>query len=331
MNRVLIAPAPMKEIEPVYGPLLRSAGFELVFPKKNAQLTEDELLEQLSGCVASLAGSEPYTPRVIAACAPKGLKVISRAGVGYDGINLAAATEHGVVATIAVGSNHNAVAEHAFMLMLALVKNLIPQHNLTVAGKWPRKANQSLRGKTLGIAGVGRIGKRVAQIAKAFDLRPIGYDPYPDRAFFAKENLPLVSLEELLRESDILTLHMPLTPDSRNFIRAETIAKMKPTAYLLNTARGGIVDEPALAEALLAKRLAGAAIDVFEDEPVPATNPLFACANATFTAHTAGVDMKSRDDMALFAAQAIVKLLGGEWPEEWVLNPEVRAKFASHN
>ncbi len=327
MNRVLIAPAPMKEIEPVFGPTLRAAGLELVYPKRNAQMSEAEILQNLPGCIALMAGSEPNTAKVIATAAAAGLKVIGRAGVGYDGIHLPTATAHGIPVTISVGANHNAVAEHAFMMMLAMLRKLVKQHHETKAGLWPRKANFPLRGKTLGVAGVGRIGKRMVQIAQAFEMKVIGYDPFPNEAFFKEHNLPLVSLEQLFQDSDILTLHMPLTPESHNFARKETLAMMKPTAYLINTARGEVVDADALAEALHAKRLAGAAIDVFVEEPAPATHPLFACESCLVSAHTAGVDTASRDDMALFAAQGIVKLLAGEWPEEWVINPEVRPAY----
>jgi phosphoglycerate dehydrogenase-like enzyme len=328
MKRVLIAPAPLKEIEHVYGPVLRGAGFELVFPRRNAQMTEAELIEQLPGCVASLAGSEPYTTAVISAAAAKGLKVICRAGVGYDAVDVPAATELGVAVGFAPGTNQDAVAEHTFMLILALARNLVVQHNLTVAGKWPRRANQPLRGRTLGVVGVGRIGKEVALRGLAFKMPVIAYDPFPDTVFLQKHNIPLVTLDELLRQSDVVSLHMPMLPESKQIINAHSLSLMKPTAYLVNTARGGVVDEPALVDALKNKRIAGAGLDVFEDEPPPVDHPLFGLDNVVLTAHTAGVDVKSRDDMAQRAAECIVKLLAGGWPAEWIVNTEVRAKFA---
>lgn len=327
MNRVLIAPAPLKEIEPVYGPVLRAAGYELVFPKRNTQMTEAELMEQLPGCVASLAGSEPYTRAVLEAVAAKGLKAVCRAGVGYDAVDVPAATEFGVAVGFAPGTNQDAVAEHTFMLILALARNLIAQHTLTRDGKWPRRANQPLRGRTLGVVGLGRIGKEVALRGLAFKMPVIAFDPYPDTAFLSAHNIPLVSLDELLTRADVVTLHMPMLPESRQIINARALGLMKPTAYLINTARGGVIDEPALADALKTKRIAGAGLDVFDDEPPPADHPLLHLDNVVLTAHTAGVDMQSRDDMARMAARCIVKLLAGEWPGDWVVNKDVRPKF----
>src|SRR5881227_610542 len=135
--RILIAPAPLKEIEQVYGPIIAAGGCELVFSKVNHQMNEAELMEVLPGCAGSLAGSEPYTRAVLAAAAAKGLKVIARAGVGYDAVDLPAATEHGVAVTFAPGTNQDAVAEHTFAMILAMAKNVVPQHNLVKAGQWP--------------------------------------------------------------------------------------------------------------------------------------------------------------------------------------------------
>jgi phosphoglycerate dehydrogenase-like enzyme len=324
MPKVLIAPATLAGIDAPYLHSFRAAGFEPVFPPRAAQLTEDELCEQLNGVSAALAGSEPYTPRILAA--HPGLRVIARAGVGYDAVDLPAATAQGVAVTIAPGTNQDAVAEHTFALILALAKNLIPQHEGTRAGRWPRQANLPLRGRTLGIAGLGRIGKAVALRGKVFGMRLLGYEPFPDPAFVAREGVALVSWERLLAESDYLTLHVPLNAESRHLINRHTLARMKPTAFLVNTARGGLVCEADLLEALKARRLAGAALDVFENEPPP-PGPLLDLENVVLTPHAAGVDLQSRDDMALAAARSIVALSRGEWPAEQVVNPEVRAKF----
>lgn len=324
--KVLIAPAPLKEIEPVYGPLLRAAGFDLIFPARNVQMTEGELLELLPGCAASLAGSEPYTRTVIAAAAKAGLKVIARAGVGYDAVDVDAATEHGVAVTFAPGTNQDAVAEHTFMLILALAKNLVTQHNLIKQGQWPRRANQPLRGRTLGVVGFGRIGKAVALRGIAFGMPVVAYDPFWDDAFAAKHGIQRVEFEDLLKRSDVVTLHMPMLPGTKQIICAKTLALMKPTAYLINTARGGVVNEPDLADALANRRLAGAGLDVFDEEP-PGDNPLLKLDNVVLTAHTAGVDVQSRDDMARLAARAIARMLGGEWVGEWVVNPSVRERW----
>ena len=326
-SRVLIAPAPLQEIEYVYGPVLKGA-HDLVFSHVSHQMNEQELLEILPGCAGSLAGSEPYTRAVIAAAAAKGLKVIARAGVGYDAVDLAAATEHGVAVCFAPGTNQDSVAEHTFSLILALSRNLVSQHNGVKAGQWPRlRVNQPIRGSTLGVMGLGRIGKAVALRGKAFLMNVVAYEPYPDAAFVKEHGITLLPFDEALKQSDWISLHMPMSPESSKCINARSIGLMKPTAYLINTARGGVINEPDLYEALKTGRLAGAGLDVFDEEPPPANHPLLMLDNVVFTAHTAGVDVKSRDDMAHLAARAIAKLLAGEWPADWVVNPKVKDKF----
>jgi D-3-phosphoglycerate dehydrogenase len=324
MPKVLIAPMTLANTDGPYLKLLREAGFELVYPPRPVQMTEEEVLRELKGVTASLAGSEPYTRRVIAANPM--LRVIARAGVGFDAVDLAAATEHGVAVTIAPGTNHDAVAEHTFTLILALAKNLIPQDQGTRAGGWPRKTNLPLRGRTLGIVGLGRIGKSVALRGACFGMRLLAYEPFPDKQFVAQHNVTLAPLERVLAEADYLTLHIPATPDAKYLINQRTLALMKPTAFLINTARGSLVCEADLLEALRTKRLAGAGLDVFEEEP-PGKIPLFELDNVVITPHAAGGDLQSRDDMGVSAAQGIIALSRGEWPAEKIVNPEVRAQF----
>jgi D-3-phosphoglycerate dehydrogenase len=325
MPKVLITPAPLAGLDGPHLQVLREAGFEFAYPPVKHQLSEEELLDQLKNVKAALAGSEPYTPRVFKAH-PQ-LRVVARAGVGYDAVNLEAATASGVAVAIAPGTNQESVAEHTFALILAVAKNLISQHTGTRGGHWPRQANLPLRGRTLGIGGLGRIGKAVAVRGAAFGMKLIAYEPFPDQAFVKQYGIELVGIDRLLTESDYLTLHMPLTRESRQLINKQTLARMKPTAFLINTARGGLVCEPDLVEALKARRIAVAGIDVFEDEPPPRDHPLFGFDNVVFTPHSAGVDLQSRDDMALSAARAIVALSKGQWPSEQIVNPEVKGKF----
>lgn len=324
MAKVLITPATLAGVGGLYLDLLREAGFEVVFPPTAKQLTEAELLAQLDGVTATVAGSEPYTPRVLAAH-PQ-LRVVARAGVGYDAVDLAAATARGVAVAIAPGTNQDAVAEHTFALILALAKNLIAQHQGTVAGKWPRQANLPLRHRTLGILGLGRIGKAVAVRGQAFGMRLLVHEPLPDKDFVAQHGITLASLDRLFAEADYLTLHVPLTPESKHLINRKTLATMKKTAFLINTARGGLVCEADLLEALRQRTIAGAGLDVFEEEP-PGESPLFALDNVVMTPHAAGVDLQSRDDMAVSAAKAIIALSRGDWPAEQIVNQEVRSKF----
>jgi phosphoglycerate dehydrogenase-like enzyme len=324
MTKILIAPAPLAGVDAPFVHALKNAGFELLYPARRAQLTEPELHQVLPQVKAVLAGSEPYTPAVLQA--NRNIRVVARAGVGYDAVDVPAATELGIAVTFAPGTNQDAVAEHTFTLILALAKGLIPQHRGTCGLQWPRRATLPLRGQTLGIAGLGRIGKAVALRGECFKMRLVAYEPFPDMEFVKRHQVRLVSLPELLAEADYLTLHMPATVESRHLINRDTLPQMKPSAFLINTARGSIVDEPALIEALQQRRLAGAGLDVFEDEP-PADNPLFHMDNVVVTPHNAGVDRQSRDDMALSAAEAIIALSRGDWPAEKIVNPEVRERF----
>jgi phosphoglycerate dehydrogenase-like enzyme len=329
MPSVLIGPAPILEIEHAYGPALRNAGYDLIIGRRTPLLTVDDLMAQLPGCVASLAGSEPYTPEVIAAGAAKGLRVIARAGVGYDGVNVDAATAHGIPVCIGPGTNDNAVGEHAMLLILALAKSLIRQNVETKTGLWPRKAFLPLRGTTVGIIGLGRTGKALARRAAAFDVKLIAYDPVVDRAFCDKYGVAMQSsFEPVFREADFLSFHTPLLPSTRDYLNGETLKLLKPTAFVVNTSRGEVIDETALHAALAARQIAGAGLDVFHDEPVKAGHLLATLDNVILTAHTAGIDRQSRIDMATAAAHAIVTLLKGEWlPDGWVVNPEVKDRF----
>lgn len=318
MPKVMIAPAPLATLRGAFLDTLAAERFELLYPLKQVQMTEADLITQMPGVTYSLAGSEPYTRRVLSEL-PE-LKVIARAGVGWDGVDVDAATELGVVVTFAPGTNHDAVAEHTFTLILALAKKLVSQHNKILAGQWPRAANLPLRGQTLAVIGLGRAGRAVAKMGAAFGMTVVAHEPTP----LAAPGVPLLSLDDALAAGDFVSLHMPLVPGTRRMINARTLALMKPTAFLINTARGGVVDEPALVDALANGRLAGAGLDVFDEEPPPADHPLFKLDNVVCTAHTAGVDLRSRDDMAARAAEAIARLHRGDWPAEWVVNPEVR-------
>lgn len=321
MNRVLIGPATLAQVDSDYRSILESAGLELVFPRQKTQMTETELLDQLTGCVASLAGSEPYTRRVFERH-PQ-LRIIARAGVGYDAIDLAAASDFGVPVAVSPG-NSEGVAEHAIMLMLALAKSLIDQHTAIVAGDWPRRSVRPLRGQTLAILGLGRIGKALTLRARAMGLRVIAHDPVPDHDFARVHDVHLVSTEECFSRGDFVSLHYPLTAATYRGVGRGVLPLMKPTAYLVNTARGGLIDEAALLEALQSGRIAGAALDVLEHEPPPPDHPFRKLPNVVLTAHTAGVDTASRDAMARMAARTIVGYLAGEWPGDVIVNPESR-------
>jgi phosphoglycerate dehydrogenase-like enzyme len=202
----------------------------------------------------------------------------------------------------------------------------VRQDGDTKAGKWRRQQTLAVRNRTLGIVGLGRIGKAVAERAAAFNMKLLAYEPFPDRAFAARWKIELCAIERVLAESDWVTLHLPLMPETKHVINKKTLALMKPTAFLINTARGGLVCEADLLEALTSGKLAGAGLDVFEVEPCR-SNPLFKLDNVVLTPHTAGVDSQSVIDMAVLAARAIVMIHRGEWPAELIVNQEVKGRL----
>jgi D-3-phosphoglycerate dehydrogenase len=327
MPRVLISPREVARFADRFRDALEGAGLEVVvLPPADANLpSEAELLTALAKVEAVVAGSEAYTPRVFAAN-PQ-LRVVARVGVGYDSVDVAAATAAGVAVTIAPNTNQGSVAEHTFALMLGFTRHIPARHAALAAGGWNRLMSLPLRGRTLGLAGLGRIGKAVATRAAAFEMSILAYDPFPDAAFCATNGVTLVPFERLLAESDFLSLHLPLSPQTKHLINRDTLAKMKPGAVLVNTSRGGLVREADLVPALREGRLAGAALDVFEEEPMPADHSLRTLPNVVLTPHAAGVDVQSLHDMARSAAEAVASLRRGEWPTEKVVNPEVRAAF----
>jgi phosphoglycerate dehydrogenase-like enzyme len=320
MPKVLITAAILNDKDAPYLRLLRQAGLEIVYPNPwNGQLRE------APGVKAVIAGSEPYTQKALA-CGDE-LRVIARVGVGYDAVDTAAATAQGIAVTITPGANHDAVAEHTFALLLAAAKNVALSDRRMRAGKWHRDTSVPLRGRTMGIIGLGRIGKAVALRAGAFQMRAVAYELFPDQKFVQNNGITLLPLEKLLSEADFVSLHAPLEPATRHLINRQTLALMRPTAVLVNTARGGLVCEPDLVEALSSKRLAAAALDVYEEEPLPENHPFLTLENVVVTPHTAGTDGQSRMDMAIMAAESVVKLSRNEWPAEQIANPDVRSRF----
>jgi phosphoglycerate dehydrogenase-like enzyme len=327
MPKVLVSSRDVGRVDERFRPFLTEAGFNVIYPAPADanQPTLAELRDALPGVEAIVAGSDAYTAELFDDF-PQ-LRVIARVGVGYDSIDLAAATARGIAVTIAPNTNHGSVAEHTMALILGVTRHL-PVRDLAVrSGRWPRLMSQPLRGRTLGLAGLGRIGKAVAVRARAFEMRVLAYDPVPDQAFCTLHGVTLVPFDRLLAESDILSLHLPLTPETRGVINRERLLQMKAGSVLINTSRGPLVREDALVEALQRGHLAGAGLDVFEAEPPPANHPLFAFDNVVLTPHAAGVDTQSLGDMARSAAEAIVALRHGDWPEEKIVNHAVRGVF----
>jgi phosphoglycerate dehydrogenase-like enzyme len=324
-ERVLVTVTHIYRREAAYLRRLEDAGVEVVrlVGRSGGKLTEDELIEALPGVFGTLAGSEPYTARVFAQ-APA-LRVIARWGVGFDAIDLAAATRHGVAVCTAVGANHETVADYTLALMCALQRGVVRNHRLITSGQWRTEFRPGLWRATVGIVGLGRIGQAVARRCRGFDMRILAHEPAPDLAFVRGHGIELLSLDDLLRQADLVTLHCPSTPASRHLMNRERLSLMKPTAHLINTARGALVDEAALYEALRSGRLAGAGLDVFEREPCTAS-PLFELDTVILSPHLAGVDETSEVAMADRAIDAILAVRRGEKPAgNCLINPEALA------
>jgi D-3-phosphoglycerate dehydrogenase len=260
----------------------------------------------------------------MAAC--KRLRVVGRHGVGLDTVDIPAATRLGVAVVHAPGSNSQAVAEHALMLMLCCVKRTFQIDEMTRKGDWgakTRAGNTELAGKTLGIIGVGNVGRRVAKFAGAIGMRVLGYDKYvPADEVRRRGAEPVASLEALLPQVDVLTCHTPLTDETHHMINARTLGFMKSGAIYINTSRGGVQDERAVFEALSRTKLAAAGIDVFEDEPTGLDNPLLNLKNVVVSSHVAGVTREASRQAGMQVAGEMLKVLKGQRPDVLV-NPDV--------
>ncbi|MFT5123756.1 MAG: phosphoglycerate dehydrogenase-like enzyme [Kiritimatiellia bacterium] len=300
---------------------LEAAGCTIVHPPKYGPLTEAELLPQLRGIDAVMAGMDPFNRTVLSSEEAKDLKIISRWGVGYDAVDLVAAAELGIVVCNTPGLLNEAVADYTFALLLGLARR-IPEGSVSLrAGRWESEWGPDLLGKTLGLIGCGGIGQAVARRARGFDIRLLGCDPAPTPEA-EQLGIQFVPLEQLLAESDFVSLHTALTPDTRELIGAPELRAMKPSAYLINTARGAIIDEAAIGQALREEWIAGAALDVFTTEPLPADHPLHGVPNLQLTPHQASLGYESGARVSGAGADAILAVRAGERPR-WVLNPDV--------
>ena len=300
---------------------LSEAGYEIRWNELGRGLTEGELIERLDGVVATIAGLEPYNERVFAA-APD-LKVVARLGVGYEHVDVAAATRHGVAVAMAFGTNHDAVADHALALMAAAAHRIAEYDRRMRGGSWGPLLHGRLHETTVGVVGFGRIGRAVAKRCLGFNMEVLVADPVAEADTVARLGYRLVDLDELLRQSDFVSLHAPLTPETRHLMDTRRLGLMKPGAILVNTSRGGLVDEAALVAAIEAGRLGGAGLDVFEVEPLP-DGPLRRLEQVVMTPHVAGISAASLQAMAARASENIVAVLRGRDPGAGlVLNPEV--------
>ena len=322
----MITPEAMIGVQGPWIPMFDEAGFTIQTPE-DTTFTRGlcgpaETIRVLRDADAVISGGEYFTPDVIAAL-PK-LKVIARSGVGYDRIDVPAATKRGIPVTITPTSNHQSVAETTFALLFAVAKGIVPNDARVRSGEWARKLTEPVRGKTLGIMGLGRIGRSTAILARAIGMTVLATEMYPDQNFVRQLGVELVDFDTLLSRSDYVSIHCPLNAETKGLFNRNVFAKMKPGSVLINTARGGLVVEADLVEALKSGHLSGAGLDVFEQEPAKADNPLFQFDNVVLSPHLAGIDRLSIQSMAIESADCVIKLSRNQWPAGAVVNDELR-------
>jgi len=317
--KVLVVPSLLADRPSAYLDHLEAAGLEVLRSPLGRPYGEAELIEGLRGVFATIAGIEPYTERVLRE-APD-LEVIARFGVGYDQIDVPAATRQGVYVAMAFGANHETVADLALALMGAVARNIVVYHQRVAAGGWGWEFRPGLWRATVGIVGLGRIGRAVARRCRGYEMRILAHDVVRDEAYAQSHGIELTSLERLLAESDFVTLHAPHTPETDRLMNDARFRLMKPTAFLINTARGGLVDEAALHEALVTGRIAGAGLDVFRREP-PTDSPLLHLDNVVLTPHAAGSDLAAEAAAGRCSVESILAVARGDSPPaSLLLNP----------
>jgi phosphoglycerate dehydrogenase-like enzyme len=300
---------------------LKKMGQVRVFTERGAD-QEAALIERIADAevVVNIRAHARFTDRVLAAC--PNLRLISIWGAGTDNVDLAACKARRITVTNTPGVNAHALAEHTMALMLAVTRRIPAMDRDVRAGKWPRGLLTQLEGKTLGLIGLGAIGSRVAVLAKPFGLRLLASTFGPDNGRAAALSAQHVPVEQLLREADIVSLHLRLSAETEAYLSRQRLALMKPTAFLINTARGGLVDKQALIDAVRDNRLAGAALDVFHEEPIPPGDPLLALPELVLTPHNGGMTREVIDSGVLRAVENIQLFLAGRPRDVVVPAPE---------
>jgi D-3-phosphoglycerate dehydrogenase len=310
--RLLVTPTSYGKNDPRLKTELEALVGEVIYNPTGKPLKSPEVAQLLPGIDGYIAGVDAVD-RTALEHADR-LKVISRYGVGVDSVDLEAAAERGIVVTNTPGVNSVSVAELTVGLLLSLARQIPEGASALRLGNYPRLAGVCLEGKTVGIVGLGAIGKELARRLSGFDCRLVAYDPIPDRAFAEVNGVELLTLDELLGLSDFVSLHLPLLPETQGLVNRDFLARMKRGAFLLNTARGEIVEEGALLEALQSGHLRGAALDVFAPEPPSPDNPLLALKQVIATPHLGSQTDSATNRMGWMALQACLTVLRGETP-----------------
>jgi len=325
--KILLTTTSFQDTPGEHQKILEAAGLEI--HRERGPLSEEKMLELAGGFDAFICGDDAITQAVIDRSLPR-LQVISKYGIGVDKIDVAYASEKGLPVLFTPGVNHTTVAEHAFGLMLCLSKDLPTAASAARQGEWKRKTGHELMGKTMGILGLGRIGKEVAIRAQAFGMPVIAYDPYWDENFAADHGVTrCASAEEVLSQADVVSLHLFLTEETRNLIDRDRLAMMKPGALLINCARGELVDVNAMAAALEEGKVGGYGTDVLDVEPPPPEHPLLRAPNCVVTPHIGSRTYESVVRQGTKSVENLILALAGKKPRAQVNDAPVRASSAA--
>ena len=326
MPIALITPESLINVRGPWVSSLEQAGFTIAYPEDptftRGLYSPADTVRVLSSASAVIAGGEYFTPEILAGL--PNLRVIARAGVGYDRVDIPEATNRKIAVTITPTANHEGVAEQVFTLIFAIAKNVIVNDARTRAGEWSKGFTAPVRGTTLGLLGLGRIGRSTAIRGRAMGMNVIATESFPDLAFAKQHGVELVDFNTLIARSDYLSIHCPHNDQTDRMFNRDVFSKMKKGSVLINTSRGKLVVEADLLDSLKQGHLGGAGLDVFENEPAKSDNPLFALKNVVVSPHLGGADKLSQDNMAIEAASCIAKLYKGEWPAGAVVNDQLR-------
>jgi len=308
--KILVTPTSFKpDSESPAMKKLKSFTDLLVFNPGAKPLSEDELIPLLEGCVGCIAGLDHYTAKVIENA--KDLKVISRYGAGVDRVDLAAAKAKNVAVCNTPGANAQAVADLTFALLLCVARKVSVLDRKTKEGQWPRSNGTELYAKTIGVLGLGAIGKAVAKRATGFSMKILAYDPFMNKEYAEANGIIPSDFATIIKEADFLSLNLPLTDETRHLISADVMKSMKKGSIIVNTARGGLIDETAAYELLASGHLGGMGLDVFEEEP-PKKTPLFDLENVVLTPHTSAHTAEATAGMADMSVQNLIDVLSGK-------------------
>jgi len=316
MGKILITASHYEELCGQAKKLLEESGHELIINKSDMPLfTYDQIVNIIGDVDAAIIGLDDWTEDVFKV-APK-LKVIAKFGVGVDNIDGKAAKEYGIKVINAPGQNSNAVAELTVGYVIGLLRNIIPLHKKMENGEWVRLVGYEVKGKTVGLLGFGTIARLVAEKLRGFDVNMIAYDLYPNEEAANALNVKLMSRKDVIKNSDIISLHIPGNQDTYHLLNKETFGMMKDGAYIINAARGAVIDMEALCNALKSGKIAGAALDAFEAEPLSKDAEILKCGNVICTPHTGAETYEAYKNVSMCTARGVLDVLNGKDPQFW--------------